>query len=91
MCRGLTSVRPTAATAGCIFADAVPPDGCTPAGVPPDAVVGCARFGVTADAVHPSTPVPTSEFASSESGAAVAASAWKLKSDSSHHRLHLGV
>ena len=86
--RGSThGVDSAAAAAGSIFADAVSPDGPAPAGVPVKAVIGgLAGLRVTPDAVDAAPPVPASEFASGEFGAAVGAGAWEFEGDCAGHK-----
>ena len=85
--RGSThGVDSAAAAAGRIFADAVAADSPAPSGVPVQAIGGISGLRVTPDAVDATTPVPASECAYAEFGAAVGAGAWELESDCASHK-----
>ena len=85
----LPSIGAAAAAARRILAHAVAPDGCSPAGVPPEAAIGLARLGVAANAVDAASPVPASECADCEAGTAVSAGAWELERNRACHSFHL--
>ena len=75
-----------AAAAGCVFAHSVATDGSATSGVPVQASGGISGLRVTPDAVDATTPVPASECAYAEFGAAVGAGAWELESDCASHK-----